>query len=809
MNTDEQVSQQISIEDVKSALEHIRKGEIIKLGEHKLSDLSLAKSRVDPLQAPNSLERGKVLMSLFSEIIENLKPSQEAPDLNREDWRCYLVLKEHIYNGKSAEEVSDKVLSLGLVSFYAFKSKAIKLLTEELRRQETNFLLAQPEPLTNMNFSRPPMVTDFFDRTVADDGSSLVEKIIDLLTGQARSGIVALEGPGGIGKTVVAWEVAKRCYKKKLFSAIIWTTAKTEIISDPETLVSIKDSKYYIDSLDGMLLTIGKTIGYRRILELEGRDIYEFVLKCLNDLPVLLIIDNLESLNKSDATEIGHFIEELPNLTKVLLTSREKIQGRGEWAVEVSGLDQANSRKMIVQEAERLHVSLSEEDIEACVELSEGVPLTIQFMLSLMHSHGFDPRRAHADLLNHKSFQKYLFDHVYNQKLTDADRLVLKVLPIFEAPVKPDVIASAVELPIAHVENSLGTLYYHSLVKQVTENDEISYFIPTTIKEFVKSKILTGALDFWIRTHRLLANYYINTAKSMDMEDCIRYLKINKRNLFSTMDACYSQKNWEYVLNLAAVFCWPLGELGYTKDRESWGRMAIEAAQNTGKRHEEEWHLITDISYCHLLKGETDAAKEICQEALENSQYPEIKGLAARKLASISLYDDPDRAKILVEEALTHLQQWNSPKANYWISITKKLQAIIYSVLGDQETAIRLLEEVIEEFERNRYNLAQKIVITNILSLVRARNGEIDRALKKIEENRAFAKENDLQHALAHNYFQHGKIEMLRENYEEAATLLDESYNIYSKLGRNYYAKVVMKSLNQCEQILRAKIRNN
>ena len=168
--------------------------------------------------------------------------------------------------------------------------------------------------------------------------------------------------------------------------------------------------------------------------------------------------------------------------------------------------------------------------------------------------------------------------------------------------------------------------------------------------------------------------------------------------------------------------------------------------------------------------------------------------------------DDPETAKLMVEESLKYLNQWKSPEASFWIAVTEKLQGIIYSVLGDQDKACQLLEKALEAFEHNKYNLKQKIIIKNALGLVYARKGDIDKGLETIRASKALAEENGLQEALAHNYFEHGRIEMLRDNYEEAAILLHDSYEIYIQLGRIFFAKLVKKSWDRCERILRSKV---
>ena len=785
---------------VQEVLESIQKRDLTALGNHKLSNLLVVHIRLDPLLVSVNLHKGEKLREVFAELIEASQPFMSLPDLNRDDWRSYYALKENILEHKTPTEVAEK-LGLGVTRFYYYKNKATEELTYQLQVKEAAARNSRPQPLTNINFSVTPYSTQFIDRP-GNDEQGLVMNIIQLLT--SRSGIVALEGPGGIGKSVIAWEVAKICFERRLFTAIIWTTAKQEELISPATKVPVRES---VGSLDGILITICKTIGYRRILSLNNEDLRTFTLLSLQeDRPVLLIIDDLESLNIQTVQDIREFIASLPRNISVLLTTRERMSGSGEYLVEIPGLDKESAGKFIRLEAEnRLRMDVSSHEIEKIYELTAGNPLTMQVLLSLMKSRGYDSSAALWDDLNPKNLFPYLFQIIYDEKLDSNSRLLLHILAVLEAPVTLVELAAASQLSVEQVGQSAGILYYHFLIiqedrKRETHNPIIYYGISAIERAYLQRSIAIQQPTLREDIYERLSHYYFETLKDSPLHDQVVFCQIvEKQNIFNTIEANYEMHNWQQVLDLAKVFTHAFGELGYIHIRQTWGQWAKSAATYLGKNFEFAWHEIHDEAYAWFLINDLKRAEPVFREAVEKCEFPSVKAIAQRNLAYIVFDDNPIYAVSLVTESLAHWKEMVDPQAPFWTAITLRLLGIFYSKLGKYQDAIPLIEDALHLLHSNRFSLTQEAITYSELALAYARCNDYHSARTNFENSKLLIDENQLEGGNARYHLNLAEMHYLREDIVQAGIDAQKALEQFNRLGVLFWANQTRKLIDKLE----------
>jgi predicted ATPase len=219
-------------------------------------------------------------------------------------------------------------------------------------------------------------------------GRELELEALDSLLRHRR--LVTLTGPGGIGKTSLALETARRVADRHPEGA--WFVP-LEAISDPAYVVP----------------TIAGAIG---LLEAADQPAIDRLGDYLRERTTLLVLDNLEQVADA-ATDIGRLLDRAPNLT-VLATSRSPLRLAPEQefavpALAAPGQGQASSKlesspavQLFVERARRVRPGYDLRDEAEAIAVGEicrlldGLPLGIQLAASRV---GLLPARSIASRL--------------------------------------------------------------------------------------------------------------------------------------------------------------------------------------------------------------------------------------------------------------------------------------------------------------------------------------------------------------------------------------------------------------------------
>jgi ATP/maltotriose-dependent transcriptional regulator MalT len=164
-----------------------------------------------------------------------------------------------------------------------------------------------------------PLLPYFFGR-----GGDL-ERIAAALHPDERTWIVLIDGPGGIGKTTLAIRAAELSAEVE-YPRIVVVSAKAQEL-ESNGVFPIRD--FLVSGYLEVLNTIARELGERDLAKLDEKHRPTALHQLLRERPILLVLDNFESLGDGDRRRVIEFLKRLPQGTKAIVTSRECIDLQG------------------------------------------------------------------------------------------------------------------------------------------------------------------------------------------------------------------------------------------------------------------------------------------------------------------------------------------------------------------------------------------------------------------------------------------------------------------------------------------------
>src|SRR5512139_197377 len=231
-------------------------------------------------------------------------------------------------------------------------TKQIESLTSTSREREKTFVLA--------NLPRRPF---FVGR------EEEMNAIFESLNPNSRTFIIGIEGIGGVGKSALAIEAAHRCVEKELFESVIWISSKESML----TLHGIEPIIPEAKTLSDILITIGTNLGNPTTGNSSINDQIKRAYNLIARQTTLLVLDNFESLSRSEQRDILEFLRNSPMTLKVLITSRERVSD-GQ-IIRLQGLSFEESHALLDWEARQKHIHLTQDQSKYLIDLTGGLPL--------------------------------------------------------------------------------------------------------------------------------------------------------------------------------------------------------------------------------------------------------------------------------------------------------------------------------------------------------------------------------------------------------------------------------------------------
>jgi tetratricopeptide (TPR) repeat protein len=192
--------------------------------------------------------------------------------------------------------------------------------------------------------------------------------------------IITLLGKGGIGKTSLALKVLEQIYLLERYSAVVWFSAR-DVDLEESGPKSVRPAVLSIDDMGRHFASLTLSKEARADKQFNARNYLERQLNKSDMGPCLFIFDNFETVR--DPIETFVWIEtHIRSPNKALITTRLR-DFKGDFPVEVKGMEDNEARQLIQQVAIRLHIGelLNADYLDELVKESEGHPYVIKILL--------------------------------------------------------------------------------------------------------------------------------------------------------------------------------------------------------------------------------------------------------------------------------------------------------------------------------------------------------------------------------------------------------------------------------------------
>ena len=613
--------------------------------------------------------------------------------------------------------------------------------------------------------------------------------------------LVVLTGQGGIGKSVLGAEAARRV-AWHYPGGVFWrSAADTEKMGLNELLDAFARPEVF---------------GYEfRTLPVDAKR--DVVLDYLRDMKTasLIVVDNAETI-KDQA--LWRFLEGIPKPSAALVTSREALEREGVH-IDIDQMESQEAIRLFVMEARRRKPRWGEKlnllEMKTLDEISghlDGHPLAIKLAAAMV---GSDSLAAIRDRLRAAPPGEVSrrFDFSYNT-LAESEQELLHRLAAFASSATEEVIKLACVHPdfvgddaLSRWRDDLSELVRKSFVDIVdlTALDESGNEITLRrrrlhplMRQYVSGKAGEEAMKI---NRRRAANLFL--AYAAQFRGNYDALQAEHENLLAGMDWAYAAEEWEMVRSFVSATDFYLKTRGYWNE----DKIRLEQVTKACEELDDKSGVSSSLHQMGMLAqdtGDIAEARRLYEESLKILQDLGDKSGVSRSLHQLGILaqhtGDIAEARRLYEESLKISQDLGDKSG---VSRSLHQLGMLAQATGDIAEARRLYEESLKILQ----DLGDKSGVSRSLhqlGMLAQATGDIPEARRLYEESLKISQDLGDKSGVAITLAQSALLEEMEGKLELALDLICKAETMFLEL-KSPMATQAQKDRERLEQKIQDK----